>query len=55
MTNDYEHLLISLVFIIWEGEQQLVCTPTMFGNGINEKQAHGELSLSVGSLIGINM
>lgn len=49
MTNDYEHLLISLAFIIREGKPGLVCTPTVSGNGIDEEQADRELSLSVGS------
>lgn len=49
MTNDYEHLLISLAFIIREGKLRLVCTPTVSGNGIDEEQADRELSLSVGS------
>lgn len=48
MTNDYEHLLISLAFIIVEGKLGLVCTPTVFGNGIVEEEADRELSLSAG-------
>lgn len=48
VTNDYEHLLISLALIILEGKLGLVCTPTVFGNGIVEEEADRELSLSVG-------
>lgn len=33
MTNDYEHLLISLTFINGESKLGLVCTPTVFVMG----------------------
>lgn len=48
MTNDYEHLLISLAFIIVEGKLGIVCNPTVFGNGVVEEEGERELSLSVG-------
>ncbi len=48
VTNDYEHLLISLAFIIVEGKLGLVCTPTGFGSGIVEEEADREPSVSVG-------
>lgn len=48
MTNDYEHLLISLAFITAERKLGLVCTPTVFGAGRFGKKADREPSLPVG-------
>lgn len=47
MTNDYEHLLISLAFIIWRGNWGLSAPPRCREWDKIEK-ADGELSLSVG-------
>lgn len=48
LTNDYEHLLISLAFIIVGGKRGLVCATIVFGKGAVEEEADKELSLSVG-------
>lgn len=48
MTNDYEHLLISLAFIMVERKLGLAYTPTEFGIEIAREEAGRELSLPVG-------
>lgn len=48
MTNDYEHLLISLAFIIVKGKPGACLLPHCVWDGIVKEEADRELSLSVG-------